>query len=798
MPTFAVPYSSSPPSTPGSNQRPKSSFNFAGDPSTTPAGPPPSSSKSFTPAGLPTSTIFGSSQLGTAKSLFSGRTQEQSTGPPNLPNGKPPSSSFAQPNTQTTKVPLNNLTQSSLPQVQEYDNRLEEDEEHDADGEEEEDDVGMDPANGFGNPLKELTSFGSSIPYDWAAHGSSTHGSTPRGMNRPREDLPPPSRGSLLNTAASKSLIQQRESTLPTVARDLTRQAGPAELDESDHLILETEATVSRMYDQSASPAEQERVLAAALEVVPEALSKVWQSCCNEENQQRGRNPDYAETIGPDEDAPALEKGTFVGSLLLKLYHPPLARGKPGAGSLEVARRAVAQALGPGISREEAYPKALVDWLAASHNPYRSVVASLNRHPPNPTAHANYWDLVFSSTLRGQLHEVVQIFENSDFEYAATAKEDGMATKGYHGPQLENVKRVIGQAIVLLKESPALKDGNWHVTRSDWALFRRRVEAAIEELSAFAEGRNYDQRLGEATFQAENFGLQGTSSKLTQLTRRAQSKVPWTVYQNLKLLYGILLGGTDELLQLAQDWLEAAMSLAIWWDGNEEEVGVGRASILSRSRSLRRSQGHTARAVDANPGAAYRRRLMHAFEAVTEDESLQIDTNSAVEVALASMLEGNLENVFDLLRTWSLPITAAIIEVGSAAGWYEPVVRQSLGDGFDESDLMVLSYAETETTITKDNVLTDYADFLFERTELRNGAKAMEGWEISLDLLARLSDRRFARKKTADYLNVLAVTTDERADKLIALCRNNDLNKEACDVAEVSFPATVKVCANLV
>src|ERR1700694_5959509 len=62
-----VPLSSSPPSTPGrSSTAGARQYSFgASNPSTTPAGPPPSSAGSFTPAGPPPSSVFGSSRFET-------------------------------------------------------------------------------------------------------------------------------------------------------------------------------------------------------------------------------------------------------------------------------------------------------------------------------------------------------------------------------------------------------------------------------------------------------------------------------------------------------------------------------------------------------------------------------------------------------------------------------------------------------------------------------------------------------------------------------------------------------------
>ena len=111
---FALAYSSSPPSTPGSERCPQSGYLYGDNPSTTPAGPPLSSAKTFTPAGIPHSTVFGSSQAGTASSLFSAKAREQQ--PPQssaLTNGGTNGSLFPPTTSYTTKIPLNDITQSS-------------------------------------------------------------------------------------------------------------------------------------------------------------------------------------------------------------------------------------------------------------------------------------------------------------------------------------------------------------------------------------------------------------------------------------------------------------------------------------------------------------------------------------------------------------------------------------------------------------------------------------------------------------------------------------------------------------
>ena len=87
---------------------------------------------------------------------------------------------------------------------------------------------------------------------------------------------------------------------------------------------------------------------------------------------------------------------------------------------------------------------------------------------------------------------------------------------------------------------------------------------------------------------------------------------------------------------------------------------------------------------------------------------MYIDSHNPVEVALVSILIGSIDDIFALLRTWSLPIAAALTEVGTEAGWYYSVrnggaapvgsedaaaVARNASATFDKSDLMVLSYA---------------------------------------------------------------------------------------------------------
>ena len=636
-------------------------------------------------------------------------------------------------------------------------------------------------------PSKQPNGFDSSLPYnDWATHGESIQAPTSRdaksfrGAFADRSTIAHNTRRSMVRS------LERKDSVIPTIAKDLAKQLGRAQLEEADNLILGTEKHIEGIYVWSLDGVENEQKLEAALSVVPEALCRLWQTCCKQTKRHSSYTQETTVGIGPSEDDPPLHKATFISNLLLKLYHPPRARGRQAFGASRSSRGFSESSLVPvGVSRSEAYPKVLLDWLEEHHNPYQPAISGLRSYQPNPTAHVDFWDLLFTATLRGQLSEAIRILKDADFKYARTAREDEKSGDGYRGDQLNSVNRVVNRTIQVLELCPGIRDGDWHITDTDWTIYRSKVNQALDELRTFAEGRDRDHETSESTLRAENFGLTSTSSVLSRSARKAESKVPWTIYQNLKTLYHLLLGKEDELINFSQDWLEATIYLAVWWEGTDEEVGS--ASQSAYRQSSRRSQPSFASAVDTNPGAAYRRRLENALHRVTSGSPLQIDTNNPIEVGIASIFDGDVDGALGLLRAWSLPISAAVVEVATKALWYESAPGEGIIDGFNESDLMVLSYAQPGKGPSKDGILVSYAESLFDRGVMTDATTrdTKEGWQLSLQILNRLDDQSLSAGRIASFLGAIPVKSDERADKLISLCRSYVLRKEARDIAEV-------------
>ncbi|KAJ9605743.1 hypothetical protein H2200_009592 [Cladophialophora chaetospira] len=549
------------------------------------------------------------------------------------------------------------------------------------------------------------------------------------------------------STRISALPFKGNDTVAQNLARDMGARAPKASLTEPDEVILETEQILRSLDEQSQYLKDSTKALESISEYAYE-LVKQWQRFV-EIDQPTLDSSD----IGPQPSAPAFAKANYLGSLLLVLRHPP-----PGSDD----------AITPT-------PQVLLDWLDQYHVSYEGMSKAVVAARPNCTSHDLFWDAVLSLALRGKLQQVMQLFADADFKYAASAADDGTDGEGYKGAQLQTIQSVIFRARQLLNSCPAIQFGDWNVAGPDWDVFRTAVEAALENLTEEATAHEEEE-----PFEAENFGLRKPENRLLgKLSHKSSNTLPWTIFQNLKILYNILLGSAEEISAQSQDWLEAATSLTIWWDGTADSTAVAQWRFdVSRANNL------AVQDEDINP---YLVRLRDSFLSVTSSEdpnSFQINGMSPVEVGLACILQGSSQGALTVLRTLSQCIASSVAEIGSKAGWLEDE-STSRPAGLNEEDLMVLSYGAPKQGISKDDLLLSYAESLFERSELHlpNGS-GVEGWEVSISVVTRLDDREAMRTAVGTFLDQLHVRTQDRAEKLTNLCSDLGLQDEARKVSD--------------
>lgn len=598
--------------------------------------------------------------------------------------------------------------------------------------------------------------------------GSSMFGSTmnsPRGLKRSRNGRVQP----------------RHESDMPAIARSLAKQSGSARLDESDDLVVRNEDIVASL-DAKA----QNQPLAGldgALAIGSAQLSSLW--------SEFARPSTLEGSVGPAEND-AIAQASYVASFLLQIHHPH--SEKPTQHNTLTRLQRAGQGQRAPTSAIP-LPKALLDWLNTHHNPYPDDYDTIHLTQPAPSSNESFWDVVYSSALRGKYDRLVILLKDAHFEHAVTALDDGARQPGYHGRQLENTRAVVARCVSLLESCPALRYDDWDVKGPEWALFRQRIRQAVNELEEFAEGEDEDRDVHGNAFAQSTRSDMRESMSFSTASKRAESKIPWTIYENLRALYGQILGSTDEIVLVSQDWVEACVYLTVWWDGEdnmEPSASVSRSNLRKSMAGAQRT-----REVDVAPGAAYRNRLADAHAEVTadpEDPVFQVDTMNPLLVALASAMENNVEGVMALLRTWSLPITSSVVEIAALGGWLpqgRPRSKGLMQQGFSSEDLMVLSHGPSSQRpageIERDGILLEYADSLAERDSFKpsTGSNTKEGWELAVAVLGRLDNASAAQRKIVGLLENIDLKDDVRVDKVLSLCSDLGLAEQARAISEV-------------
>ena len=556
-------------------------------------------------------------------------------------------------------------------------------------------------------------------------------------------------------------------------------------VDEPDELIIRTEYAVSKCYEDIERDQRRGVKEPTTLATLPVELMEIWES--------------YADSQSKKVDDSPLEQAISISSLLLQLHHPPPARSnKQTFAPFKSSNSISATSTKPQHSSRTTMPipEVLINYLNKYKGSYDDLTDELYSKKPSATAHPGFWDIVMLFTMHGHVGEALRILKEADFKHAFTAIEDGESNIGYRGIPLGNVQSAINHAIRVLEQCPALDD-NWDVKGLEWSDFRNQVKASLSDLIETAEGPERPLGQEDKLFEAENFGVKKQvfgAGSMSQSTRRARSRIPWAVYERLKAFYGVLLGGTSEIVSFAQDWIEASFATTIWWDGNEESEVGSEAFSMSR-RSLRRStsQKQKPRWSDMSPSTAYVRRLASAFEYVTSERSekpAQINSMDPWEVGVASICQGNIEGTLKVLGTLSYPVAASTARVASFGGWLKKTTGAKEVGAFDESDLMVLNYGSEEQNSTKDNILIAYADGLFERGIL-NGQRsddAREGWELAIQVLVHMDDEELATEKIKSLMSALPLDTTEEIEKAFTVLKEFGLEEEACAIAGVSTP----------
>lgn len=796
----------------------KGLFDFGNMPSTTPAVPPPASHASSTPAGTPSASFMGSSLMkavgaSNSKNPFALSGMEDKTPPVKNPFAAagsapkanpfapaPPKNLFAPKQKPKSNAPLGRSVRSSTTRKP---SRLREEVLDDDEDEEEEEDVattrkgagsfqvdyGNDSDDDYdeseGDEDEELDDAparptqnrsAKAFMEDFDGYSDAEGEEDDAGAGDMWLDMEHDENGEAMDVsdlmmlqtpAADEKVFREAEGifrataqrsggrrhsfTIASIAKDLYSQSNYATITEPPEVILDTERLITRLYKDGVGAEEDDERLDETLATVSGKLIGLWKSYVDTLPLQ---SEEHAAEIGPAPQSLPFEKATYVATLALQIHHTRT--GEDGRAT-------------------EPLPESLFRWLAEHHNPYPAQVQEVLQCKPCPASHSMFWPTVCMALLRGQVAEAQTLLENAGWE---SVKANRRGELEYSGRALDNVRFAAEDTINMLELCPG-KKGNWDISHDDWKIFRVKARGALDQLRRFAEGKNrmvIDDEMSD--------GYQS----LTAAARKAESQVPWEIYENLNVIFEIALGAQDVILDTAQDWCEATIGLFGWWDENRNN----KSNRLSRSQALR--MGPQALGYEG-----YMERLAHSFQtAVASDFSF--NSLNPVEVGMACVFEDNAKAVVALLRTWSLPVAAAVAEIASLGRWlpqHQPSALYAFDD-LDLEDMEVLGINPTdpdETDGVKDNTLIQYAQELSNYKELNsvrdNSGVSRDGWEVAIHVLGRMDSPQRSEETVGELVeNILEemdVESTEMVDKVWRLLNELGMIQFAEQVAEVSL-----------
>ncbi|KAI1502889.1 hypothetical protein F5X99DRAFT_417646 [Biscogniauxia marginata] len=558
------------------------------------------------------------------------------------------------------------------------------------------------------------------------------------------------------------TMARKRPFKYATLAKDLYNHVPFADVSEPDGVLLQTEDVINRLYDEGVGPEDNEEKLDNTLsQACAKLINDVWQS--HVESLPKALEEHDAK-VGPSARAPAFEKALYLATLVLRMHHTP-----PLVDEF-------------GVSQNLALPAVLFGWQEDEHNLDGDQIEVILRHRPAPAAHALFWQAVFNALIRGDINGSIELLRNAGWE---AVKKSSRGELLYGGQALLNIKRVVEDLCKIMELCPSISSDSWDIHSSDWTLFRLKAKAAKESLISFSEGKDRAQ-LTSSRFNDSNFAA-SSKPTLTGLARKAESQIPWDVYENLQSLYAILVGEPDAILAAAQDWCEATIGLFGWWDDGHNKRNHG----FSQSRSL-----YIASQQPAADEDLYDRLALSLQTAM--DSDFHFNSADPVEVGIACAFEGNIESVIGFLRLWSLPVASTVAEIASLGRWLPTPEPQNLisMNEFDMEELEVLGMNQStgpdEKDGIKDTTLIHYARSLKNRKHVSgitaHGRVSRDGWEMAVQVVGRMDSPERSEQLVQELLQSVLDTVDEDSrvtvDKIWKLLNELGMINFAEDTAE--------------
>ncbi|TGZ84498.1 hypothetical protein EX30DRAFT_1369 [Ascodesmis nigricans] len=455
-------------------------------------------------------------------------------------------------------------------------------------------------------------------------------------------------------------------------------------------------------------------------------------------------------------------------------------------------------------------------WLFHS-SPYPSAanLKNFKTFHPNYVCSSDFWPIVTHLTLRGEIHEVIDIIHRGKWDLLCKdtpvssapsfqASASGKASKTrYTSTEVSAIKQAISQFLFVLQKTPG-KGRNSYLpphqlfyppnitldspgTPAEWRIYRGSAIKACSELLGIPpmdqqrkktddEDETDDSYYAPA---ASGFGF-GSSSNQPKDSGFTSRKLPAEFTRNLRVLYEILQGNRDTILSASETWQEAVVALTTWTrevddlsdeDEQDENWAYDPDTPLTEGDLYIVRQRLQDRELE---------RLQNTFEELMEAGDHPLDSTDYMQIGAASAISLDPEIIQEIAKH-SLLAASAVVEIGGYAGWVLREKKEREGgrsnmlDEFEEDEMQLLGISASDIrgdpegmrmAVENENVLRSYVAALMG-TEWIDEETDVEGWEIAAGVMGRIEN---GRELAEQLLPQLPPSSPSRTSKLIIHC----------------------------
>ncbi|KAJ6264359.1 hypothetical protein Dda_0504 [Drechslerella dactyloides] len=435
-------------------------------------------------------------------------------------------------------------------------------------------------------------------------------------------------------------------------------------------------------------------------------------------------------------------------------------------------------------------PLVLVRWLDDhDRQPDQNSYLNVLQYLPNSALHYDFWPILQKLALRCKLEDLTHLIASPTWDIADGSQPGARVYTRAAAYNLQRASKIVQDIVA---QSPAIRyttgpknahkisraavidDEGWDTSSLPWRMWRSKIARAIDEILRISQSEPGTAKPNIP--EPQNDATRLFRSKPTVASNSEASLIPHEIARELRIILQIFLGDKETILKTSDNWLEAVVGLAAYYDetgasgDGMEWDKFGRPGIGSRASNAYREDPL--------------KKIAKCFHHVNEVFPLPALRN--LQSATGDVLAGRVPKALKFLAKRSLPVASAAAELFAWGGYFPTDLGGKASTvTFLTSSVLGLLDQEGDKENAKEKIISDYALALASLGVLHDAPDLVEGWEVGLAALRRTVTpaTRHAASKLIRLVE-LDVNNPARVERLVETCARHGLVEEQKYVSE--------------